>query len=204
MAEQPRFREWVVNEAVEGFLRQKAGEAARLQWFFDLQANTAEGKCKVSNLCGFDPTQQTVKWDADAPLKFDYTSPDLSQQRFISTYGGVRPDFQFWVPGAKKQVLVECKGEEYQSKKHLYHAQRYFNYLSDHGLTGAVVYLVPPEYEKQWMKVAEGLTAREGVRYGVICWDSDFLRTLRFDLVGVLSKLVQESTNLLQEALKEI
>jgi hypothetical protein len=204
MAEQPRFREWVVNEAIEAFLHQKAGEAARLQWFFDLEAKTADGIYKVSTLCGFDPAQQQVKWEADTPLKFDYTSPDLSQQRFISTYGAVRPDFQFWVPGAKKQLLVECKGEEYQSKKHLYHAQRYFNYLGDHGLSGAVVYIVPPEYEPQWMKVAEGLTARGESRYGVLAWDSEFLRTLRFDLVGVLSKLVQESTSLLQEALKEI
>jgi hypothetical protein len=204
MAEQPRFREWVVNEAVESFLREKAGEAARLQWFFDLEAKTADGNVKVSSLSGIDPAQQEVKWEADTPLKFDYTSPDLTQQRFISTYGGVRPDFQFWAPGAKKQLLVECKGEEYQSKVHLYHAQRYFTYLSERGHSGAVVYLVPPEHEKQWLKMGEGITTKGEIRYGVISWDAEFLRELRFDLVGVLSKLTQESTKLLEAALKKI
>jgi hypothetical protein len=204
MAEQPRFREWVVNEAVESFLREKAGEAARLQWFFDLEAKTADGNAKVSALCGFDPAHQEVKWEADTPLKFDYTSPDLSQQRFIGTYGGVRPDFQFWAPGAKKQLLVECKGEEYQSKVHLYHAQRYFTYLSERGHSGAVVYLVAPEHEKPWLKMGEGITTKGEIRFGVISWDAEFLRELRFDLVGVLSKLTQESTKLLEAALKKI
>jgi hypothetical protein len=204
MAGQARFREWVVNEALESFLREKEGQAARLQWFFGVEAKTADGNVKVGTLCGIDPAQQEVKWEADTPLKFDYTSPDLPQQRFISTYGGVRPDFQFWAPGAKKQLLVECKGEEYQSKVHLYHAQRYFTYLSERGHTGGVIYLVAPEDEQQWLKMGEGITTKGEIRYGVISWDGQFLRELRFDLVGVLSKLTQESTKLLEEALKKI
>ncbi|MGA8224614.1 MAG: hypothetical protein WB780_23420 [Candidatus Acidiferrales bacterium] len=204
MAEQPRFREWVVNEALESFLREKEGEAARLQWFFDREAKTADGNVKLSSLCGIEPGQQEVKWEADTPLKYDYTSPDLPQQRFISTYGGVRPDFQFWAPGAKRQLLVECKGEEYQSKVHLYHAQRYFTYLSERGHSGGVVYLVAPEHEKQWLKMGEGITAKGEIRYGVLPWDPEFLNGLRFDLVGVLAKLTQESTKLLEAALKKI
>jgi len=204
MADQPRVREWILNEALGAFLRHPEGEAERLRWFLSLDAATLTGKSPLASLSGLFPALEEVKWEADAPLKFDYMSPDASQLRFRETYGGVRPDFQFWTRGLKKQLLMECKGEGYQSKKHLFQVQRYFNYLGDHGFTGAVVYIVPPELEEGWVKLAEGLQPRGEVNYGVLPFNHDLVRGLRFDLVSVLSDLVEESTKLLEKALKEI
>lgn len=204
MTDQPRVREWILNQALAAFLRHPDGEAERLRWFLDLDATTLTGKSRLTSLSGLFPALEEVKWEADAPLKFDYVSPDASQLHFRETYGGVRPDFQFWTRGLKKQLLLECKAEAYQSEKHLFHVQRYVNYLADHGFTGAVIYTVPPEMEEGWVKLAEGLQPRSEVKYGVLPCDKDLVRGLRFDLVGVLSDLVEESTKLLEKSLKEI
>jgi hypothetical protein len=204
MTDQPRVREWILNQALAAFLRLPEGEAERMRWFLDLDASTLTGKIKLTTLSGLFPSLEEVKWEADAPLKFDYMSPDASQLRFRETYGGVRPDFQFWGRGLRKQLLLECKAEAYQSKKHLFHVQRYVNYLADHGFTGAVIYIVPLELAEGWVRLAEGLQARSEVRYGVLPFDKSMVTGLRFDLVAVLSELVEESTKLLEQSLKQI
>lgn len=124
MTDQPRVREWNLNQALAAFLQHQEGEAERMRWFLDLNATTLTGKIKLASLSGLFSSLEEVKWEADAALKFDYMAPDASKLRFRETYGGVRPDFQCWGRGLKKQLLLEWKAEAYQSKKHLFHAQR--------------------------------------------------------------------------------
>lgn len=78
------------------------------------------------------------------------------------------------------------------------------NYLADHGFTGAVIYTVPLDLAGGWARLAEGLQVRSEVRHGVLPFDKYLVRGLRFDLVAVLSELVEESTKLLEQSLKEI
>ena len=203
MAGGPEFLEWMVNKALFNHLSDEQTKRENIEWFFALQVDIGNGANRsVEELCGF-------RWQLGDPdvlfekgLKIDEWRSEDDRVRFNEVYSYLRPDFRFHTKDGSRRLFIEGKGIG-PSRDAKRQASTYFNFLSESGSKGALIYLVPKS-AKTWVPFLRDARPKgaETIETGVVYWDDAFLARISAELLHVVTESLIPPMKLVEKALK--
>jgi hypothetical protein len=113
----------------------------------------------------------------------------------------ITPDFRYWSKDRDKQLIVEAKGTPKPiGQRDRVQAERYFTYLRDSGLDGAVVYFTPNP--KAWLEWLTNIPKESRYPFGVVDLKMQVVPKVAFELIHVVGETLVQTADLLKEALR--
>jgi hypothetical protein len=203
---QKDFPESMVTQALASYLGVKGNEnAQRMAWLFGLGAETPDGSCELSRLCGFKWAAGEVDGGPEESFKDSKIGygdrGNIPVDEFKKVYWTITPDFRYWTKKREKQLIVEAKGTPKPvGQRDRVQAQRYFSYLRDSGCQGAIIYFVPNP--KIWLTWLTGVAGNSAVRFGVVDLNLKIVPEIANELVHVVGKTLVQIADLLDTALR--
>src|SRR6202050_3451939 len=193
------FHEWMVTKALATHLGAKGHEDPhRMEWLFDLEASTPSGAAKLSHLCGFEWVAGQVFGGAEESFK-EADRGNLPSDDFRK-YLTITPDLRYWNEKRDKQLIVEAKGTPGPiGQRDRVQAERYFAYLRDSGLDGAVVCFASiPKALLTWLTK---IPKHTGLPFGVVDLTAQVVPKVANELLHVVGETLVQTADLLKEGL---
>lgn len=109
---QKEFPEWMVTQALAAYLDERGKEYhQRMNWLFNLQAETPDGHRSLCDLCGFACADGKASGGGEESFKDNNDDRGkMPSVDFRKTYLGITPDFRYWTRDQHQQLLIEAKG----------------------------------------------------------------------------------------------
>jgi hypothetical protein len=173
MEDEIPFPEWMVAGALRHFVSAGPNVNEHIDWFLDSFVKIpASDREILKDLCGFDRNTGGFATACETGLKLEDRG-QIEEDTFKKVYWGIRPDIRFWANEGQQQLLIELKGRGPNDNLDLGQARRYFSYLRDRGVEGAVVYVVPCQVDP-WLDLVQPAASGTSIRFGVIQCDYSF------------------------------